>query len=304
MSQTLTETYPATVTATNDPEKRGRIRVACVGLMGDEETELPMWVEPALAWGWFVIPDVGEVVELEVVTGSSDDESFAQASIDGLDAKWKGDRYWGNSEGPAPRPVPEDFTANNYGKRRGFATPGGHVMLFDDTPGDERVSWTWKNKDAKFSSVSIDKDGSIVASDHSGNLLYMNAKKQEVALWDGLGNSYSSGPAGIKIVQKDSNLIELKPDGNAQILAQKGVVVNGANVHINASEINLGDGLAAALTEFAILGTTFINLFANHIHTATGATAPTTPPLIGDGGNPALWILALSTQVKMKPAGP
>lgn len=302
----LTETYPATVTANNDPDKRGRVRIACAALMGDEETELPMWVDALPQWGWFIVPDVGELIEIEVVTASSEDESAGQASIDNPDIKWRGARYYGNKEGPQPTDVPEDFTASNYGKRRGFATPGGHVMLFDDTEGDRKVSMSWKSgDDNKFTWFSIDKDGSLGMSTHAGHLVYMNAKKSELSIIDPFGNTYFSDKDGLKLMQADGNVLELHKNGNCQILAQKGITLNGGNVHLNAGEVLLGDGIAALITEFALLGTTFINLFANHTHPVPGVTAgaasvPSLAPIVGAGGNPALWIAALSTEVKLK----
>ena len=84
--------YWATVTNNVDPENRGRISVACVGLLGDEETELPMFVEPVHDWGWFYIPDVGELVEIEVIESSDEDEQHGQMSIDNLDIKWRSKR--------------------------------------------------------------------------------------------------------------------------------------------------------------------------------------------------------------------
>ena len=68
-----TQTFDATVTNIEDPEKRGRIEVSCAGLLGDEDSTLPMWVEPNTDWGWFYVPDVGELVEIEHVSSTSDD---------------------------------------------------------------------------------------------------------------------------------------------------------------------------------------------------------------------------------------
>ena len=86
----MRSSYPATVTSTEDPEKRGRIKVACSAMMGDEETEIPQWVQPIYEWGWFVVPDPGEIVDLEVTEGHHDDEHFGQSSIANLDPRWKG----------------------------------------------------------------------------------------------------------------------------------------------------------------------------------------------------------------------
>lgn len=170
-------TYPATVTFNQDPEQRGRIRVACVALLGDEEAEVPQDVEPVHDWGWFYVPDVGEVVEIEVVEGSSEDEQQGQMSIDNLDIKWRSARYYGNEEGDVPTPINPIFTAENYGKRRGFATPAGHVVMFDDTEGKEQIAISWKDGSA---SVVMNKDGSVIIKNTKGATVNMDATADKI----------------------------------------------------------------------------------------------------------------------------
>ena len=251
-----TEHHTATVTDSDDPEKRGRIKVSCAGLLGDEESPLPMWVDPVGQWGWFIVPDVGELVEVVVVAGSGEDEQPGQMSIDNLDVQWRGARHYGNEEGDAPTPVPEDFTATNYGKRRGFATPGGHVLLFDDTEGDQKVSLTW-HQEGKYSFISFDKTGGIILSTHSKHLIQLDAENGEIKIWDQHGNMYVSDEDRVLIFQKDSNSIEMKADGNITVLAQAGLTVNGKVAHINTGEVILGEGLATSIVDFVMKGTTF-----------------------------------------------
>ena len=97
-----TATYPAKVPFNQDPDKRGVIRVACVGLMGEEDTEVPVDVEPVHDWGWFYVPDIGEIVEIECTEGSDEDEQHGQMSIDNCDLKWRSARHYGNDEGETP----------------------------------------------------------------------------------------------------------------------------------------------------------------------------------------------------------
>lgn len=163
-SHTTIESYSARVTANDDPEKRGRIRITCVGLLGDDETDLPMWVEPSLTWGWFFVPDVGEIIEIECVTGSAQDESQGQMSLDNLDIRWKGVRYY-NEDEDVPTEIHPKFSEKNYGKRRGFATPLGHVFVFDDTKGDSTIALTWVAKEEaeaeQMTTLEIDKKGHV-----------------------------------------------------------------------------------------------------------------------------------------------
>lgn len=174
-----TATYPAKVTFNQDPDRRGVIRVACIGLMGDEDTEVPVDVEPAHDWGWFYVPDVGELVEIECIEGTSEDEQKGQASIDNLDLKWRSARYYGNDEGETPTPIHEAFTATNYGKRRGFATPAGHVLMFDDTSGAEEITLSWKDGSAL---LTFDANGTVTLQNKAGATLVMDSDTGKIVM--------------------------------------------------------------------------------------------------------------------------
>jgi hypothetical protein len=167
-----TATYPAKVTFNQDPEKRGVIRVACVGLMGDEDTEVPVDIEPVYDWGWFYVPDIGEVVEIECTEGSDEDEQHGQMSIDNCDLKWRCARHYGNNEGDTPTPINSAFTSKNYGKRRGFATPAGHVFMFDDTEGAEEITLSWKKG---LALLTFDMTGSVKLQNLAGATFVMDA---------------------------------------------------------------------------------------------------------------------------------
>jgi hypothetical protein len=173
--------YTAKVTNNEDPEKRGRIRVTSSDIMGDEEEEIPQWVEPVPSWGWFVVPDVGELIEVEGIEGLPEDEQFHQASIDSFDLKWRSSRrFHGNSESEdAATPVPDIFTEKNYGKRRGMATPAGHTLMFDDTKKDLQVSLTWKGP-AGLSTLTFDKAGSIILEVHTGEKITVDTEANEI----------------------------------------------------------------------------------------------------------------------------
>lgn len=248
---TTREVYPAVVASTDDPEKRGRIRVTCLGIMGDTKTTMAQWIQPIFDWGWFYVPDVGELVEIEIHTSSTEDESRGQFSIDNMDPRWRGSQYFGNEKGDKPRPVPADFTAANYGKRRGFATPGGHVLMFDDTDGKRELSISWSDKDGKLSLMVFDKDGSINLNTHSGHSFKMDAAAGEILLKDSNDNEYKSDSAG--------------------------VTIKCENAVIEATKIELG---SSGLSEALILGTTFINSIYNaHIHpTGVGPSGPPVTP--------------------------
>jgi hypothetical protein len=174
-----TATYPAKVTFNKDPDKRGVIRVACVGLTGDEDTEVPCDVEPVHDWGFFFVPDIGEMVEVECLEGSDEDEQQGQMSIDNLDLTWRSARYFGNEEGETPTPIHEMFTKKNYGKRRGFATPAGHVFMFDDTEGAEEITLAWKDGSAL---LTFDQNGSVKLQNKAGATIVMDSDSGKIVL--------------------------------------------------------------------------------------------------------------------------
>jgi hypothetical protein len=283
MSST-TEKYEAVVSNNEDDEKRGRIRVVCAGLMGDEDSELPMWIEPVLDWGWFFVPDIGEIVEIEVLTSSSTDEGYDESSIDSLSPKWRGRRFFGNEDGDAvdQRAIAGDFTKTNYGKRRGFATPHGHVLMFDDTEGDTRIYLTWvkdrlepgaEPQDANRSRVELEPDGSLKVSllnKHSihlqteGNKLEitLDEAKNSIVL-DATNKIFEILMNGQQSLTLDSGKVEVKTGGGAS------VVVNG-NAAAAAMKVGTG-GVHAAIYE--VLKTFWdgaftaaVNTFNGHVH--------------------------------------
>ena len=286
----ISETYDATVMAidADEPNPRGRIKVACVGLLGDEDATLPMWVEPAFDWGWFYVPDVGEIVEVEVVTSTEQDEQFGQASIDNLDIRWRGKRNYTDEEVEGEneaRPVPEDFKTN-YGKRRGFATPNGHIIYFDDTEGKQKIQITWKQGD-DFQFIAFDETGSIVMSNKKGGFIHLDAENGATTIVDENGNTISSNDKGIKLVDIFKNYIEMK-DGVIQIVSQANIVATGADFSAKTGSVNLGDGAF----EPAVLGNLLMAYLVGHVHPAPGSPPTPGTPL------PINLILSLATKVK------
>lgn len=304
------ERFPATVTSNDDPDKRGRIKVKSLQLLGDAETEFPDFVDPVFDWGWFYVPDVGEEVEIEVIVQDDQkEETMAQAFLEGPRIRWRGKRFT-SDDGEQPRPPNTQLTEKNYGKRRGFASPSGHILFFDDTPGDENVTLSWKKTDVeKFAFLSIDKDGSVIIDNQNGSLIFLNAKDGELAIIDEHGNSYSSRSTGIQIIDKFNNSIEMK-DGVITVLGNKDVLVTagsnvivdaGSDVKTTAVQKNIMKGPAIELQDaggiadsFAVRFTELKTAFDTHFHTAPSMGGPTTPPTV------PLVAAAASTIVKLK----
>jgi hypothetical protein len=284
-----TEKYDATVMTTEDPEQRGRIKVACAGLLGDEDTELPQWIEPNLQWGWFVVPDVGEIVEIETLFGDEQEEIFGQSFLENAEMRWSGKRSWTDeeTENGEPRPIPEEFVTN-YGKRRGFATPNGHIIFFDDTKDGQKINITW-HQNGTYQFIAMDEKGSMTVANANGTMIYMDSENGAFTIIDEHGNHYSSDENGIKIVDNFSNFIEWK-DGVIQIVSQGNVVFLGADCTIGTGSVNILDGA----TDKLVMGDTFKSTVYD-IHTHATAFGPSGPP------TPLLLPTALSQNAKVGP---
>lgn len=295
----IEERHEATVVSTDDPEKRGRIRVSCSGILGDAESDLPMWVEPTLDWGFFAIPEVGEIVEIVVDASNTQDEMFEQTSIENLNPRWYGARFYQKTtDGAAP--VPEIFTSKNYGKRRGLRTPAGHVLVFDDTSGQEEITLSASTPDPADSSgktkkqafVSMNSDGSIVLSNTKGSTIYLNAKDGQLSIIDQFGNTYASDEDGLKLVSKHGYFFEMK-EGTVQLVAGANVVIQANNCSLKAASVDIVDGADS----FMVRGTDLMTWLNSHTHNynpGPGAPVPSLTPTVPAPGT------ILSTAAKVK----
>lgn len=263
-----TERHTAVVAENADPETRGRIKVRCAGILGSEDAILRHWVWPCLDWGFFLVPDVGEQIEIEVVSGSDRDEVRGQAFLEEPNFRYRGKRF------NAPGGVSEFFTEANYGKRRGFATPSGHVLMFDDTDGARKVNLAWCGGGAAFSMLSFDEDGSVVLANKNGSLLFLNARDGEMALMDEHGNSISSKDGELRIIDQNSNIISMKGT-TVQLLAQSALTLSCKDAVIDAGKVQLA---GSGATEALILGTSFMTDFSAwiaNLMTMLGTITPT-----------------------------
>lgn len=148
------EKHIAIVTRLNEAND-GTFFVKSVGVTGDPNTELPDPVRLALPWGWFLIPDVGDTLEIEWLVRDDTEDGIAHAaSVESFELRWRGTRF-DAPEGEVPVERPEDFDPPP-GKRRGFYTPAGHVLWFDDDTQEVLL----RHADGS-SEIQIDANGTI-----------------------------------------------------------------------------------------------------------------------------------------------
>lgn len=239
-----TEKYDAVVTSNDDDESRGRIKVSCPDLLADLDdalVELPMFIDPVFDWGWFVVPDVGELVEIEVDVTSDQDESFLQTTLDNLQPRWRTKRRYtaesdleDNHEVRLPH---SDFVSENYGKRRGLATPFGHIFMIDDSEDGPRIQLTWIKEqlepgqapeDAQISRLEFEPDGSYKITLLDKHFLHLSeAGKLEVSLDSG-----------------DHNMILDSGKFTANVGGGASVLVEGSD---GGATTTLGDGAVHAM---------------------------------------------------------
>lgn len=271
-----TERHVAVVAVNEDPEFRGRIKVKCVGLLGSEDVVLQSWAEPCFQWGFFIVPDVGEQVEIEVTASSDRDEVRGQAFLEAPNIRYRGKRFFGPDT-----PVSDFFTEAHYGKRRGFATPGGHVLMFDDSDGGRKINLAWHSGDSTYAMFSMDEDGSIILANASGSLLYLNAVNKELAIIDEWGNSITLNSDGFNLIDKESNIIKSKGK-HIQVLAQESCTISCMDAVLDAGKVQLATSSAVPATEQLILGTSFLaahNIFVTALRVLAAAlVVPTGAP--------------------------
>lgn len=264
----------AVVSNNIDPLRQGRIKVTCSALLGDESSELPGWIEPALPWGWFIVPDVGQQVTILFTEETSSDVFRGESSITHPNIQWEGATHFTGPLAVDGNPIGSEFTIKNYTKRRGFKTPAGHVLLFDDSQHGREVRMSWSGgtpATPKSAFWSFDNKGSFAVQDAGGNVFYMNAKKTgsltgEVSMIHKSGNRISIDDDGISMVDKHGNAIVMNAAG-ISIVSQGPINVMGSDMIVqNGLHFSGPDGIPCN-----------VGGVVNALHPLTAANAPLKP---------------------------
>lgn len=231
--------HAARVTNVEDPEKRGRVKVVCASILGDEDSELPGWVVPMLQWGWFIVPEIGEEVDIELPDSTNTDENRFEQITAAASYTWTGARAWVKTD-EADRSVPDEV-GKNYGKRRMFKTPAGHVLMFDDTKGQEQVYLQWTNGiDSSY--VGLEPSGSVVVSNKAGSMLNLDAAGA-ASLWHASGKFLQLSADGATLVGGPTSFIDV--GANINLITAGSVVLTGGGVKLDSLAVYLGRNAAA-----------------------------------------------------------
>lgn len=237
--------YRGFVSDNADPEKRARVKLRVPALLGDTETD---WALPCMPCGglrnegFFVVPAVGAQVWVEFEGGNLDFPI------------WTG-TFW-QSSGDAPQEVQDPPTT------KVLRTAKGHVLLLEDKDDAEEV----KLLHSSGAMLDIDHDGNAVLADKGGAKLTLDAANKQAVLEDANGNTLTFSNQGATLQDANGNKLEM---------AASGVKLStSATVTLEGSQVMLG----GAGGEPLIKGTSFLTLFATHVHpTGVGPSGPPVP---------------------------
>jgi hypothetical protein len=229
----------------NDPQQRGRLKLRVPSVLGEATTD---WALPCLpfgggkGYGWFAVPENEAQIWVE----------FEEGDIHR--PLWVGTFWQKQEDVPVTAAVSPPTT-------RLFATPAGHLLEFNDKEGEETLTLSHPQK----ASLVIDAKGGVALSDSTGAKLSLDAEGERVILEDAAGNTLTMTSSGTLLEDSHGNKIEL---------SAAGISVKGQKIVVEGSQVMLG----GAGGEPLIKGTSFLTMFASHVHpTAMGPSGPPIP---------------------------
>jgi uncharacterized protein involved in type VI secretion and phage assembly len=237
--------YRGFVTDNDDPQQLARVKLRVPALLGEAETG---WALPCLPCGGssnrglFCVPEVGAQVWVEFEGGNLDFPI------------WTG-TFW-QQTGDVPEEVLSPPTTKVW------RTGKGHVLLLEDVDGDEQV----KLEHAQGARLELDSSGGATLEDNSGARLHLDAENGQVTLEDANGHSLTLTGQGATLEDATGNKIEMTGAG-VKVSASGTITLEGTQVM-----------LGGAGGEPLIKGTSFLTLFATHVHpTGVGPSGPPVP---------------------------
>lgn len=235
--------FRGVVTDHRDPQKLGRLKLLVPAVLGDQETDWAMPCAPygGQGYGLFLVPQIDAHVWVEF------EEGDLHRPI------WTG-VFW-----QTPDDVPSDASLPDPTTQL-LRTPEGHVLQLDGASGSER----FRLAHPSGAEMIVDPDGGFALTDANGAVVKLDASAGEIRISDANGNSAKLSSAGVLVEDANGNKVEL---------AAAGVTVQGQQIVVQGTQVMLG-GQGG---EPVIKGTSFLTLFATHIH-PTGA-GPSGPPV-------------------------
>lgn len=238
--------YRGFVVDNNDPEQLGRVKLRVPSILGDSVTG---WALPCLPFGGladqglFMVPEAGAQVWVEFEEGELSHPI------------WTGTFWQAGGDVPSEAALAPPTT-------RLLKTPSGHRLQFDDASGQEKYTL----HHPAGSEMTIDAQGTILLTDANGAKVTLDVQGSKVEVQDASGNKLTMTSSGTTVQDANGNKIEMTASG-VSVKASATVTVEGSAVMLG------GQG-----GEPVIKGTSFLTLFATHIHpTAMGPSGPPIP---------------------------
>lgn len=183
--------YSGIVSDNVDPDKLGQLKVEVPAVFPDGEVVV---ARPALPYGVFFMPEVGVNVWVEFEGGDT-----------GLPL-WTGVQYIAGSEWAPESDIPE---------KRVLRTPSGHIVLFDDKGGEEKIQ------------ITDGVNGHVITLDSKGIDVKDGKNSHEVALTS----------SGVKVTDgANQHSVELSSSG------AKVETAAGAKVELTAATTTVDGG--------------------------------------------------------------
>lgn len=241
--------YRAFIADNDDPETRGRCKLTIPSVLGETVSD---WALPSFAYGGgqgfgvIAVPPLDAQVIAEFMEG------------DISSPLWTG-AFWRTSD-----EVPEEFAGNSAPTVKVMKTESGHVLVFEDAEGDEKITL----KSSAEAVLEMDPNGSFALTDSGGATVTLDASSNEIKIEDANGNFMVMSSSGITLKDSSGNEIATT-SGGINIKAPATVTIEGSSVAVGGSG---GEPL--------IKGTTFLASFNAHTHITPGFGAPSGPPLL------------------------
>ncbi len=146
--------------------------------------QYPLPVEAVMPPGLIAHPHPGDTLEIELPEGEDIVEHPHEA-------KWLGKRWDDANDYPAK-------FKENYPDRRGFYTPGGHYLIFDDKDGFVLIETEAEQK------LTMDDDNEAITLETTkGTRLILDDKNGLMSLVNdgGLGDSFSNDASGNSVIE-------------------------------------------------------------------------------------------------------
>lgn len=241
--------YRAFVVDNEDPEKRGRCKLRIPSALGPDTVS--DWALPCTAYGGaanigvIAVPPVDAQVIAEFLEGDISTPLWTAT-------------FWRQAS-----EVPEEFAANEKPSAKVMRTESGHVLLFEDKEGEEKIML----RSSAEAELEMGADGSFKVTDSGGATVTLDAEAGEIQIEDANGNSMLMSSSGFTF--KDSG-------GNEVATSASGITIKApATITIEGSSVAVGGSGGEPL----ILGASFLAAFNTHTHNCTAPGSPSTPPV-------------------------